>query len=94
MTAQEPPRQPDAARVDYRVEEEVTRVDGPDDEALRVTTEVEQTVGAAGPSNWWRLGLLGLGIVVAILLVLQLFGGKTGTDVIPGTPTQATSPVN
>jgi len=77
------------AKVDTLVDENGYKVDVPDDTSLKIATGVEQTVGATGPTNWWRFGLIGMGIVAAILLALQLLGGNTGTEMIPGTPTAA-----
>lgn len=82
-------REPTVAKVDTLVDENGYKVDVPDDTSLKVATEVEQVTGATGPANWWRIGLVALGIVAAILLVLQLLGGNTGTEMIPGTPTAA-----
>ena len=59
------------------------------DEELKLETEAAQATGLTTPTNWWRLGLIALLIVVAVLLALQLMGGNTGTDVIPGTPIAA-----
>lgn len=97
MATIEHDRQPKVARVDSLVDENGYKVDVPDDSALEVATRVEQTVGATGPTNWWRMGLIGVVAVAAILLVLQMMGGNTGTDMVPGTPTaapqdQSTSP--
>ena len=47
--------------------------------------------GETGPTGWWRIGLVALAAVVAVLLVLQLLSGGANTDVIPGTPTVAPS---
>jgi hypothetical protein len=82
-------RGPVVAKVDTLVDENGSRVDVPDDSSLGVATEAQQTVGATGPTNWWRIGMLGIAIMAAILLVLQLMGGNTGTEMIPGTPTAA-----
>ena len=89
MATIEHDHEPKVAKVDTLVDENGYKVDVPDDSALEVTTAVEQTVGATGPTNWWRMGLIAVGIVAAILLVLQLMGGNTGTEMIPGTPTAA-----
>jgi hypothetical protein len=89
MATIEHAREPTVARVDALVDENGNRVDVAEDSALRVATDVEQTVGATGPTSWWRMGLIGLGIVAAIFLLLQLMGGNTGTEMIPGTPTAA-----
>jgi hypothetical protein len=75
------------AKVDYLVDENASVVDVPDDSTIRPANEFEETVGATGPTNWWMIGLVALGIVAGILLLLQLLGGTPGTDVQPGTPT-------
>ena len=80
---------PEVARVDTLVDENGNKIDVPEDTALKVATEVEQATGATGPANWWRLSLIGIVIVAAILLGLQLLNGNTGTEMIPGTPTAA-----
>ena len=49
--------------------------------------EVVATVGATGPTNWWLYGLGALAIIIAILLIMQMFSGAPGTDMQPGTPT-------
>lgn len=82
-------REPAVAKVDTLVDENGYKADVPDDTSLKVATAAEQVTGATGPTNWWRIGLVALGIVAAILLVLQLMGGNTGTEMIPGTPTAA-----
>jgi hypothetical protein len=72
--------------VDYVVDENASPLDVPDDSIIRSARDDEATLGATGPTNWWRYGLVALGIVVLILLLLQLFGGAPGTDVQTGTP--------
>jgi hypothetical protein len=89
MATTEQKRGPTVAQVDSLVDENGARVQVPDDSSIKVATEVEQTVGATGPTNWWRLGLVAIAILAAILLVLQMLGGNTGTEMIPGTPTAA-----
>jgi hypothetical protein len=95
MDKQQPPEHSGAnvASIDYMVDEKGSRVHVPDDSELQVATDAQPTVGATGPTNWWRLGLIGLGIVAFTLLLLQLLGGRTGTDVIPGTPVSAPQPL-
>lgn len=78
-----------AAQVDHLVDENASIVDVDDGSLLAPSDDIEKTVGATGPSAWWRVGLVGLGIVAAILLVLQLLGGNPGTSVEPGTPVSA-----
>lgn len=80
---------PEVARVDGLVDETGARIDVPDDSALKVATDLEQAVGATGPTNWWRLGLLAVAILAAVLFIMQYFAGGAGTDMIPGTPTVA-----
>lgn len=78
-----------AARVDSMADENTSVVDVGEDSLLAPSAELEETVGATAPAAWWRLGLIALGIVAAILLLLQLLGGNPGTDVVPGTPVSA-----
>lgn len=77
------------ARVDFLVDENGSRIDVPDDSAIKVAGEHEASVGATGPTNWWLYGLVALGIIIAILLLLQMFSGAPGTDMQPGTPVSA-----
>ena len=78
-----------AATVDYLVDENASVVDVADESRIRPAAGFEETVGATGPTNWWMIGLIALGIVAAVLLVLQLLAGTPGTSVQPGTPTAA-----
>jgi len=59
------------------------------DDELRLETEAAQATGVTGPAGWWRIGLVVLLVLVAIVLAMQLLGGNKGTDVIPGTPITA-----
>ncbi len=77
------------ASVDYLVDENASVVDVPDDSLLVESDDIEKSVGATAPAAWWRLGLIALGIVAAILLLMQLLGGNPGTGVVPGTPVSA-----
>lgn len=83
------PDEKNVARVDFMVDERGNPVDVPDDEGLKVATAAEETIGATGPTNWWRLGIVALGVMIATILVLQFVGGNTGTAVVPGTPVAA-----
>lgn len=83
------------AAVDYVIAENARPIDVPDNSTIRAARDSEDTLGATGPTNWWRYGLIALGIVAAILLALQIFGGTPGTSVQPGTPVaqpEATTP--
>ena len=89
ITDMHPRRRPTVARVDYLINEEGRKVDVADDSELRVTDDVERSVGSTAPTSWWQAGLIALGIVAFILLMLQVFNGSPGTDVQPGTPVAA-----
>jgi hypothetical protein len=82
-------REPKVARVDQLIDENGEPIALPENSALEVTDAVEETVGGTGPTAWWRMGLIGLGIVVLILLLFQVLMGNPGTSVVPGTPTTA-----
>lgn len=75
------------AEVDHLVDENSAMLDVPDGSGLKVAGEHDATVGSTGPTNWWLYGLGALAIIVAILLVMQIFSGAPGTDMQPGTPT-------
>lgn len=77
------------ASVDYLVDENASVVDVPDGSTLAPSNDVEDSIGATSPAAWWQVALIGLGIVAAMLLVLQLLGGNPGTQVQPGTPVAA-----
>lgn len=87
MASKREPDAADVAKVDHLVDENASRIDVPDNSGIRVAGEHEASVGGTGPTNWWLYGLVALAIVVAFLLVLQVFSGAPGTDVQPGTPT-------
>ena len=78
---------PPMAEVDHLVDENSAMLDVPDGSGLKVAGEHDATVGSTGPTNWWLYGLGALAIIVAILLVMQIFSGAPGTDMQPGTPT-------
>jgi hypothetical protein len=81
------------AQVDFLIDENGSRIDVPDDSTLKVATDADETVGAAGPTNWWRLGIAVLAVIVLGLLIMQFVGGgPPATDVVPGTP--VTAPIN
>jgi len=80
-------RRPEVARVDKLIDENGAPLALPEDTALVVEDKVERTVGGTGPTAWWRVGLIGVAIVAAMLLALQLMSGGASTDMVPGTPT-------
>jgi hypothetical protein len=56
---------------------------------VRPSNDDRVAIASTGPTNWWRIGLVAIGIVALILLLLQLFQGTPGTDVQPGSPVAA-----
>lgn len=80
---------PPVAEVDHLVDQNSAKLDVPDGSGLKVAGEHDATVASTGPTNWWLYGLCALAIIVAILLVMQIFSGAPGTDMQPGSPTSA-----
>jgi hypothetical protein len=62
---------------------------GEEDPVLEAETEIARAAGATSPASWWRIGLVVLAILVALVLIWQLLSGNPGTNVVPGTPTSA-----
>ncbi|PXA96240.1 hypothetical protein DMC47_18215 [Nostoc sp. 3335mG] len=79
--------EPGAAKVDYLLDENASRIDVPAGSTIKPTSDTEAAVGGTSPTNWWLYGLVGLAVVVAIVLLMQVFSGAPGTDVQPGSPT-------
>lgn len=73
------------ASVDYLIDENASVIDVPDGSSLAPTDNVEASIGATAPTAWWQLALIGLGVIAALLLLLQLLGGNPSTGVQPGT---------
>lgn len=65
-------RQPQSAKVDFLVDERGSPIDVPDNAGIRQAGAGDTQVGGTGPANWWRLGLLTLAVLIAILLAIQL----------------------
>jgi hypothetical protein len=84
-------KQRDVAEVDMLVDENGSPIEVPPDSELKVAGENDATVGATGPTNWWRLGLLALAVVLIILGVLQVLNGGDSSDALtpPATTTEA-----
>lgn len=78
---------PNVASVDALIDENGSRIDVPNGSPIRVAGEHEASVAATSPTNWWLYGVVGLGIVIAVLFLMQMFQGAPATDVQPGTPT-------
>lgn len=87
MVGRDEKQESEVAKVDFLMDENASRIDVTDDSAIKVAGQHEASVGATGPTNWWLYGLVALAIIIAILLVLQMFSGAPGTDMQPGTPT-------
>jgi hypothetical protein len=83
-------RAPKVARVDQLIDENGQPIALPENSTLRVTREVEETIGGTGPSNLWKRGLIGVGIVVVILLAFQLLASNTRAPVTAPAATTAT----
>lgn len=80
----------EVAEVDQLVDENGSPIEVPPDSELKVAAENEPTVGATGPTNWWRLGLLALAVVLIMLGILQVLNSGDSTDAL--TPPAATAP--
>lgn len=72
---------PKVAQVDQVIDENGIPIALPEDSSLQVTRDVEETIGSTGPTNWWKRGLIGVGIVVVILLGFQLLASNTRAPV-------------
>lgn len=78
---------PDTPLVDRPLEDSEVSAAPPENPALRPADAAEAVIGGTSPTRWWLYGLVGLAIVIAFLLMLQIFSGAPGTDVVEGTPT-------
>lgn len=83
-------RTPKVARVDQLVDENGQPISLPENSALEVSREDDATVGGTGPTNWWKRGLIGVGIVVVILLAFQLLASYTRSPVTAPAATTTT----
>lgn len=82
-------RTPKVARVDQLVDENGQPISLPENSALEVSREDDATVGGTGPTNWWKRGLIAVGIVVVILLAFQLLASNTRSPVTAPAATTA-----
>lgn len=85
-------QEPTVARVDRLIDENAMPLEVPEDSELKIAHAVEESVGGTSPTTPWRIGLIGLVIVVVILLAFQLLLGRTGDGVsnAPAAGTQTT----
>jgi hypothetical protein len=81
---------PKVAQVDQVIDENGMPIALPEDSTLQVTRDVEESIGSTGPTNWWKRGLIAVGIVVVILLGFQLLASNTRAPVAT-TPAATTS---
>jgi|SRR4051812_29703663 hypothetical protein len=72
------------AQIDFLVDEAGNAV-----EAKDPTSDFEEAIETAGPTNWWLIGLSALFVVAAILLTVQFLSGNTGTAVYRNSPVAA-----
>jgi hypothetical protein len=85
-------RRPEVAKVDKLIDENGAPLEVAPETAIVATGKAEDAVGGTGPTAWWRVGLIGIAIVAAMLLGLQLLSGGANTDMVPGTPTTVQNP--
>lgn len=88
-TRTSPRRDPRVAEVDTMVAEDGTPIEVPDNSTVKQTHAPGAAMPNTGPTNWWRVGLVLMALIIAALLLMQVFGGNPGTDVVPGTPVAA-----
>jgi hypothetical protein len=90
-----PPPDPDPPKPENLVDEAGHAIEAAEEKiehaSLEAATAVEERVGDAGPWVWWRLGVIAVAILIALLLFLQFRGGYTGSADAPAAP-QATTP--
>lgn len=67
----------DRARVDRLVDENGTTIAVPTNSAIGEGRDTPATIGATGPTGWWRLGLIALAALVLAVLVISWLGGGT-----------------
>lgn len=87
MTRPSPRRDREVTMPDHPVDDGGNGVNAPERASPKAASEAGRNVGAMGPTNWWRLGLILLGAVALALLLLQVFtGGPATIDSVPGSP--------
>lgn len=82
-------RAPNLAQVDQLMDENGQPISLPENSTLQATRDVEETIGGTGPTNWWKRGLIAVGIVVVILLAFQLLASANRAPVTAPTATTA-----
>lgn len=73
-----PPPQPEVAKVDYLIDENGSHIEVDEDEGLRVTHDINETVGSTGPTNAWRYAIIGVAIVAIFIVIMQLVSSRPG----------------
>lgn len=69
----------DEVEADYLVDETGAHIGVPEDKVPARAHAGEETIGATGPNNWWRRGIILLAILIALLIILQLVTGGSLT---------------
>ena len=60
---------------EYLVDETGAHIEVPEEDEAVQATHGEPSVGATGPTNWWRTGIVVLGLLILLMLVLQVMTG-------------------
>jgi hypothetical protein len=85
-------RAPKVAKVDTLVDELGSPIEVERDSSLEAAGSTEESIGAAGPTNWWRIGLVALLVIAAaILLGRVLSSGDAGPESGPAAVQSETS---
>lgn len=82
------------AEVDALVDEKGSRIDLPEDSAIKVAGDHDATVGATGPTNWWLYGVIAMAIVIGIIFLLQVLTNAPRTPAPSTEPAQETTTTN
>lgn len=61
------------------VDENGSRIEVPDTKTVKPATPLEEAVGATGPTNWWRIALIVLAVLIFGVLVIQFLTGGSAT---------------
>ncbi|HEY4200937.1 MAG TPA: hypothetical protein VGM83_10270 [Devosiaceae bacterium] len=66
--------EPGVERVDFLVDSDGSVIDTPEADAPEIEEEIEQVVESTSPSGWFGWGIFALGVLIAVLGVLQVIG--------------------
>ncbi len=62
---------------DAVVDETGARLDVPNAKTVTQAHYGEPTIGATGPTNWWRIGLVVMALLILGIILMQWLGGGT-----------------